>query len=440
MSPLLSLVSTVLIITSSLRIIATVDAFTAVSPTAAIPSSSSSSSIDAINYHYHHQSQRLISSSHNYVTTNNHRKLFRQQPQQHQTAAVIMSLKASSTNDNNDNEDQQKETTSTSSYTHHYNKITTLIGRTTSTLISLLFFLLLATQRNVIITTLFIGSILNAIVGKILKKILDHDRPFVELYETAADDDCGDGVGTTTTTVRTAATATTTAAAATPPPTTTTVEKKKKYNDHQQLKIKPSDGGMPSSHAMSLSFIGTVLFFGEILPFITRYVNTNNVFIGSVVAGATSSGTVAAGAVVGVSMMLYSFIALQYRVRVKLHTVEQILVGYTLGLMNAILWLRYAVFSPSLSLSSLFTIVNEGGEFGIDGGHGMNHLLGPVSRIVQKYLISNNDTNQFPVVGLVIPILLGIVVVGSFERRIGVWLKKWNDNKSDDARVGKKDN
>ncbi|KAL7450574.1 hypothetical protein ACHAWC_002470, partial [Mediolabrus comicus] len=178
-----------------------------------------------------------------------------------------MSLKAS-TNDNNDNDNQEVET-STSSYTYHYNKITTLIGRTTSTLISLLFFLLLATQRNVIITTLFIGSILNAIAGKILKKILDHDRPFVELYET------------------------------------------------DELKIKPSDGGMPSSHAMSLSFIGTVLFFA-VVP-------------------------VAAGAVVGVSMMLYSFIALQYRVRVKLHTVEQILVGYTLGLMNAILWLRYAV-------------------------------------------------------------------------------------------------
>jgi membrane-associated phospholipid phosphatase len=336
-----------------------------------------------------------------------------------------MYLKAS-TNDNHDNEDQQT-STSTSSYKHHYNKITTLIGRTTSTLISLLFFLLLATQRNVLITTLFIGSILNAIVGKILKKILDHDRPFVELYETAADDDLS------------ATTTTTAATSATPPTSTKTAEKK--YND--QLKIKPSDGGMPSSHAMSLSFIGTVLFFGEILPFISRYVNTNNVFIGSVVGVTTSSvGTVAAaGAVVGVSMMLYSFIALQYRVRVKLHTVEQILVGYTLGLMNAILWLRYAVFSPSLSLSSLFSIVNKGGEFGIDGGHGMNnHLLGPVSRIVQKYLISNNDTNQFPVVGLVIPILLGIVVVGSFERRIGVWLKKWNDNKSDDARVGKKDN
>jgi membrane-associated phospholipid phosphatase len=380
----------------------------------------------------------LISSSHNYVTTNHHKKLSRQQQQQQLGSAAIMSLKAF-TNDNSNNEDQQIETTSTSSYTYYYNKITTLLGRTTSTLISLLFFLLLATQRNVIITTLFIGSILNAIVGKILKKILDHDRPF-ELYDADNDNDNDgdDGVGTTTT-VGTAATAATASAT---PPTATTVEKKK-YNDHQQLKIKPSDGGMPSSHAMSLSFIGTVLFFGEILPFITRYVTTNNVFIGSVV-GATSSGTVvpaAAGVVVGVSMMLYSFIALQYRVRVRLHTVEQILVGYTLGLMNAILWLRYAVFSPSLSLSSLFTIVNEGEEFGIDGGgHGMNHLLGPVSRIVQKYLISNNDTNQFSVVGLVIPILLGIVVVGSFERRIGVWLKKWNDDKSDDARVGKKDN
>ena len=200
---------------------------------------------------------------------------------------------------------------------------------------------------------------------------------------------------------------------------------KKKYNDHQQLKIKPSDGGMPSSHAMSLSFIGTVLFFGEILPFISRHVNTNSA-VGAV-----------AGAVVGVGMMLYSFIALQYRVRVKLHTVEQILVGYTLGWMNAILWLRYAVFSPSLSLSSLFSSIVNDGEFGVVGGQGMNHLLGPVSRIVQKYLISN-DTNQFPVVGLVIPILLGVVVVGSFERRIGVWSKKWN-GESGDARVGKKD-
>jgi len=70
------------------------------------------------------------------------------------------------------------------------------------------------------------------------------------------------------------------------------------------------------------------------------------------------------------------------------------------------------------------------------GGQGMNHYLGPVSSFVQKYLISN-DTNQFPIVGLIIPILVGVVVVGSFERRIGVWLKKWSGDKSDDesARV-----
>jgi membrane-associated phospholipid phosphatase len=33
-----------------------------------------------------------------------------------------------------------------------------------------------------------------------------------------------------------------------------------------KVKLKPSDGGMPSSHAMSLSFIGTVILLGVIVP------------------------------------------------------------------------------------------------------------------------------------------------------------------------------
>ena len=78
---------------------------------------------------------------------------------------------------------------------------------------------------------LFIGSILNAIVGKILKKILNHDRPAeLELSD--------------------------------------------------KVKLKPSDGGMPSSHAMSLSFIGTVILFGVIVP-----AAANNISI-SIAAGA----------------------------------------------------------------------------------------------------------------------------------------------------------
>ena len=103
-------------------------------------------------------------------------------------------------------------------------------------------------------------------------------------------------------------------------------------------------------------------------------------------------------------MAIYSAIALRYRVRDHLHTFDQIIVGYSLGLVNAILWLKFAVVSNSSS-----------------GGSGGD--VGPVVAMVQQYLISS-ETNQFPVVGLLVPILVGVLVVGSFERRIGVWLKE----------------
>jgi hypothetical protein len=49
---------------------------------------------------------------------------------------------------------------------------------------------------------------------------------------------------------------------------------------------------------------------------------------------------------------------------------------------------------------------------------------GPVIvSMVQQHVIWS-ETNQFPVVGLLVPILVGVLVVGSFERRIGVWLKE----------------
>ena len=170
------------------------------------------------------------------------------------------------------------------------------------------------------------------------------------------------------------------------------------------MKLKPSDGGMPSSHAMSLSFIGTVILFGVIVP--TATTNNNNM---------TSS------IIAGVLMMIYSAIALRYRVRDHLHTMDQIIVGYGLGLTNAILWLKYAVFSSS---------------------NNNNAVVGPVVSMVQQYLISSSsETNQFPIVGLVVPILVGVLVVGSFERRIGVWLSKErkgvvdDDNDEDDNKM-----
>lgn len=220
-----------------------------------------------------------------------------------------------------------------------FDRATTLIGKSASSLVSLSFFILLATKRDGLTTTLFIGSILNAIVGKILKKILNHDRPAeLELSD--------------------------------------------------KVKLKPSDGGMPSSHAMSLSFIGTVILFGVIAP-----AAANNISI-----------SIAAGAL----MVIYSAIALRYRVRDHLHTLDQIIVGYVLGLFNAFVWLRFAVST----------------------NHG--DTAGPILTLVRRYMISS-ETNQFPLVGLVVPVLVGVLVVGSFERRIGVWLKERKQTDEEDV-------
>lgn len=238
---------------------------------------------------------------------------------------------------NNNNNNNEEEDIASSSL---FDRATTIIGKSASSLVSLSFFVLLSTKRDDLTTSLFIGSILNAIVGKILQKVLNHDRPAeLELSD--------------------------------------------------KVRLKPSDGGMPSSHAMSLSFIGTVILFGVIVP-----AAANNSII-----------SIAAGAL----MVIYSAIALRYRVRDHLHTLDQILVGYGLGLFNAIVWLKFAVSNYN----------------------NYDNTAGPVLTLVQKYMISS-ETNQFPLVGLAIPILVGVLVVGSFERRIGVWLKERKQMEEDD--------
>ena len=55
--------------------------------------------------------------------------------------------------------------------------ITTIIGKTASLSVSISFFLLLAYHRNATILTIWIGSILNAILSKIIKKIVNQNRP-----------------------------------------------------------------------------------------------------------------------------------------------------------------------------------------------------------------------------------------------------------------------
>ena len=202
---------------------------------------------------------------------------------------------------------------------HLHDKITTVVGKTASTFVSLTFFCILAYQRDAIILSLWIGSILNAILSKVAKKVLNHDRP-AELQ------------------------------------------------DSNKIKLKPSDGGMPSSHAMSLSFIGTSII-GGIVPVEHRLV-------------------------AAVAVLIYSTIALRYRVRDHLHTVDQVFVGVMLGTVNALAWLKFG--------------------------------LGPVLSYVQHHCVSG-ETGLFPYSALTIPIVVGILVVGSFERRIALWMKNKRD-------------
>ena len=330
LTPLHSLISSVTTLSIAYGLIdaTLVDSFT-------VPSSSSSLA----------NTSAIISSSsilqHPVKLCNNKNHLKYRHNNIRQILQSSMTLNSSNKNDSNDVTTTQIINNNTNN-NELFETITTLTGKTASTLVSLTFFLLLSTRRDALITTLFIGSIANAVSGKILKRVINQERP--ELLELSS-----------------------------------------------QVKLKPSDGGMPSSHAMSLSFIGVVLFFGIVLPSTTAAgMNISN--IGSTVIQYT----------IGTLILLYSTIALRYRVRDHLHTLDQIVVGYSIGLINAFLWLKYAV------------------SINYDGN--TEAVVGPVMGIVQRYLISS-ETNQFPMVGLLVPMLVGVVVVGSFERRIGLWMK-----------------
>jgi hypothetical protein len=103
-------------------------------------------------------------------------------------------------------------------------------------------------------------------------------------------------------------------------------------------------------------------------------------FIGTVITGAIISTE--HQYLAGVTMVVYSMLALRYRVDVSLVMV----------VMNALLWLKYAV--------------------GLGDGNN-----GPV-------ICVSPETGLFSYVALTVPIIVGVLVVGSFERRIVLWLKK----------------
>lgn len=204
--------------------------------------------------------------------------------------------------------------------------IVTKIGSTTSSVVAGTFFLVLAYQRDSFMLTFFIGSILNGISSKILKKILNIERP-------------------------------------------------EGYQNDDSIRIKPSDKGMPSSHAMSLGFIGTYC--------ITQIYS----ILGS---GMQSSA-------ISVAIILYAFVSLLYRVQSKLHTVEQILVGLVFGIFNSITW-RSLAFGEN----PLLTGVN-------------------VMEFVSKRLLP--ESGVVPMQYLAVSAIVGVAVVGSFERRVSAWVK-----------------
>ena len=91
-------------------------------------------------------------------------------------------------------------------------------------------------------------------------------------------------------------------------------------------------------------------------------------------------------------LISYCVISLWYRVARKLHTVEQILVGLGLGTINALLWRIL----------------------------GITHVKDWVSHLLPN--------GYLPIPFMIIPALVGLVVVGSFERRLTSWLEKSKQN------------
>ena len=170
-------------------------------------------------------------------------------------------------------------------------------------------FVPLQKQKNLqLFGNFFIGSISNGILSKILKKVLKQERP--------------SGL------------------------------------DESFLDLPPSDNGMPSSHAMSLGFIGTFTAFQ--LPWTT------------------------------VPLLIYATISLIYRVKTNLHSVEQVVVGSVLGSVNGIIWCSLC-FGNNI--------------FGV-------HVVDWVS---ETFL---NEQGLMPWYGLAVPALIGAAVVGSVERRL----------------------
>lgn len=130
---------------------------------------------------------------------------------------------------------------------------------------------------------------------------------------------------------------------------------------------RPNDNGMPSSHAMSLGFIFT--FLALLQPTTT------------------------------LPLLVYASISLVYRVRVNLHTTDQIAVGTVLGSLDGALWWHLCTQSNNALLGST-TLVDFVSSSGIMNEKGL----------LSWYLLA-------------VPALIGAAVVGSVERKLGKYFR-----------------
>lgn len=231
----------------------------------------------------------------------------------------------------------------------------TMIGSTTSIVVAGLFFIALSYQRNAFMISFFIGAIINAILSKILKRVIKQNRPpSVSLTSTA--------MTTNTTTLL------------------------------EQLRqpVKPSDNGMPSSHAMSLGFIGTFVICHIV----------------------TSSSSVLINTIPFIA--LYCMISLWYRIYKKLHTFDQILVGSIVGSTNGYLWYQFCKYGTIVGMNILKPNIPTTTTISV-GLIEYIHRYGTVYSFV-------NENGQCSIMWLLIPLLIGAATVGSIERRIAFLL------------------
>eukprot|EP00527_Entomoneis_sp_CCMP2396_P000030 CAMPEP_0198148518 /NCGR_PEP_ID=MMETSP1443-20131203/41732_1 /TAXON_ID=186043 /ORGANISM="Entomoneis sp., Strain CCMP2396" /LENGTH=263 /DNA_ID=CAMNT_0043813215 /DNA_START=410 /DNA_END=1201 /DNA_ORIENTATION=+ len=233
------------------------------------------------------------------------------------TSKVTTAAMSASENEPNNKENDNGNADNDNDGDSNMNPIVALIGGTTSAVVAAIFYAVLAWKRDGIMVAFFLGSIANAVMSKVLKKLIAQTRP--------------EGLDLST-----------------------------------KVRLKPSDGGMPSSHAMSLGFIGTFTILN--------------------LAPATAYGWC-----VSIPIVAFSMTSLIYRVQVKLHTWEQVVVGLIFGSSNAYLFQTFAEQDLIAWLQSHYILNNQG-------------LL--------------------PLPLLIVPAVVGALIVGSVERRLSNWTNR----------------